>query len=278
MIAEETIQSLRDCELDMLKVFSDVCNKLNLQYFTIGGTLLGAVRHNGFIPWDDDIDVGMFRKDYEKFISEGQALLPRCYFIQTHKSDPQYKGNYAKLRDSRTTFIETVTKNMKINHGVFIDIFPIDYYPDNRFNAKILEFEKKVLTYRIRSDSSFERTTKYSIKAKAMILFSHLCYPNVKKAVETKERLISRNPKSSLVANYCGAWDKKEIVPTEWLSEICYFPFEGMLVPCPKCYDKYLRHIYGDYMQLPPVEKRVTHHYTEVIDLEKPYTEYIKAR
>ena len=113
-------------QLEILKAFIRVCDKHNLEYFLVYGTALGAIRHKGFIPWDDDIDVAMPRKDYEEYIKLQNEYEGTPYFIQTFKTDPCYIYNYAKLRDSSTTFLENAFKNHRINQGVFIDIFPVD--------------------------------------------------------------------------------------------------------------------------------------------------------
>ena len=112
--------------LVILKEFARVCGKHNLRYFLNGGTCLGAIRHKGFIPWDDDVDVMMPREDYEKFLTLQYEYEGTPYFIQSWKSDPRYTYGFAKLRDSSTTFIEDFYRNHRINHGVWIDIFPLD--------------------------------------------------------------------------------------------------------------------------------------------------------
>ena len=112
--------------LVIFKAFAEVCEKHNLSYFLNGGSCLGAIRHKGFIPWDDDIDVMMPREDYEKFLTLQKEYEGTPYFIQCWKTDPHYIYGYAKLRDSSTTFIEDNYVNHRINHGVWIDIFPID--------------------------------------------------------------------------------------------------------------------------------------------------------
>lgn len=143
------IEQLRMAELDLLRVFMSVCDELGLQYFIVQGTLLGAVRHGGFIPWDDDIDVGMLRKDYDILMSKGQTLLPPGYFLQTHENDPGYIHGFGKLRNSNTAFVETTCRYRKMNHGIFIDIFPFDFYPDSRLKRCAFELKKFFLRYRV---------------------------------------------------------------------------------------------------------------------------------
>ena len=128
---DSNLRKVQNAELDILKEFIEICRKINVRYYVIDGTLLGAVRHQGFIPWDDDIDIGMFREDYEKFVALAPQVLPECLFLQTYRTDEEYYRNSGKIRNSNTTMIETVVKDLRMNHGVFIDIFPLDNYPTN---------------------------------------------------------------------------------------------------------------------------------------------------
>lgn len=146
---KEQLEQLKSIELEMLKAFIKACDMLNVKYFLLGGTLLGAVRHKGFIPWDDDIDVGMLREDYEIFIAKGASYLPDNLFIQNVYSDENYTMCFSKIRNNNTTFIESTVSHLKMNHGVFIDIFPLDYYPDEAKKQRELDFKKKIYDIRI---------------------------------------------------------------------------------------------------------------------------------
>lgn len=269
---KEIVMELKKVEIDILKEFVAVCNKLNLRYYLLGGTLLGAVRHQGFIPWDDDIDVGMPREDYEVFIHQGQKLLPEHLFIQTIETDPAYVNTFAKIRNSRTTFVESSSGRKRINHGVFIDVFPLDYYPEEEVAQAQFDSRKKWFARRVGITFSLPQNRTW----KGLLRRTVFCVmmPSLKGTIQGRERLYHSVGKTNLLANHGGAWGKKEIVPAEWYGEGVPVMFEGMQVTAPAEYDKWLTQVYGDYMQLPPVEKRVGHHYTDVIDLERPYTEY----
>ena len=121
ILTEEQMRGLRLKELDLLRAFVGCCEEMGLRYFVVQGTLLGAVRHGGFIPWDDDIDVGLFREDFDRFVHDGQKHLPSSFFVQTCISDPEFPQGFAKVRDSNTTFVETTSRTLKINHGIYID-------------------------------------------------------------------------------------------------------------------------------------------------------------
>ncbi len=266
------LEKLKKCEFQMLKCFKEICDSLNIKYYILGGTLLGAVRHKGFIPWDDDVDVFIPRKDYELFLQKAQELMPKHYFLQTHETDENYPNNFAKLRDSSTTFIEKSCRNIKMNHGVYIDIFPLDYYPVSAYKRILFKIKKRLLTWRI--NTIFD-LGKLSLKTKIATFVSILIYPSRKKAIEKREKLFKSVKTTDMVVNNSGAWLSKEIVPLEWCKDGVMLEFEGLQLRGPTEYDEWLRFVYGDYMKLPPENERIPHHFVEVFDLEKPYTEYI---
>lgn len=269
-LTAQQMESLKQKEIRLLQAFIEVCEKLNLKYYVLGGTLLGAVRHQGFIPWDDDIDLGMLREDYEKFLDCAQAYLPENIFLQNFRTDPQIPYNFSKLRDSNTTFVEDSIRNVQINHGIYIDIFPLDYYPDK--GRKLFSIKEFLMKLRI-ADGFTNKSKKLKVRAARCI--ARVLYPTVSGTIEKRDRMHRSVLSGRCIANHCGAWGKKEIVPAEWYGEGTALTFEGMEVQAPVGYHQWLTQVYGDYMQLPPVEKRIPHHYVAAFDSEKPYTEYL---
>ena len=266
---KEQLIQLKQIELDMLRAFVNVCEQLDLRYYLLGGTLLGAVRHKGFIPWDDDIDVGMPRKDYEIFISEGQTLLPKHLFVQNLHSDPEYPMCFSKIRNSNTAFIESSVAHLNINHGVFIDIFPLDCYPEQETEQKRLRYKLKLCGTRI--NRIYRTNEKKSWKGKFLSAFVLLWCPSLKKAISRREKLYRQVKPSRLLVNHGGAWGAKEIVPQEWYGDGTPVIFEGLKVLAPAQYHNWLTQVYGDYMQLPPPEKRITHNAVRInFDLTGP--------
>lgn len=264
----ENIKKVQNISLKLLQEFIEVCNKMNLRYFVVGGTLLGAVRHKGFIPWDDDIDIGMPRKDYEIFVESAQKYLSPNVFLQSRLSEKKSPFLFSKLRDSNTTFIENGIKHCEINHGVYVDIFPIDgLNKDKLFKYKKAIFKRKIsLLYKSKSK-------KIGIIKKVfkLIPFSfNFCFKNI-------NQLYSKYDfdTSNIVVNYCGAWGDREIMKKEWIEPLIDLDFEGIKVKAPNNYQEYLTHMYGNYMELPPIEKRVSHHGICTIDLEKSYKYYL---
>lgn len=276
---EVNIRELQLVELNILKEFISICKNLNLRYFLAGGSVLGTVRHNGFIPWDDDIDVIMPRKDYETFLEKGQDLMQKKYFLQTYKTDPEYTMGYAKIRNSETTFIEATVQKQNINHGVFIDIFPLDgYNPNRRIKNAINKIQYKL--YNIHIDKSYTTNIKRSIKSHIINAFTDIIYgnKNIVQLLEKKEKIATKYnyDESEYV---CPFFDPVKaplslVFPKNYFGNGVVKKFEGIDVVIPQNYDAFLKQHYGDYMKLPPEEERKPHHYNQIIDLEKSYKYY----
>jgi len=268
-------QKLHQIQLKMLEEFICVCQVLNLKYYALGGTVLGAVRHQGYIPWDDDIDIGMPRTDYEILLAKGPSLINPTYFIQSIHSEKDYPHNFVKIRNNQTTYIEESVKNIKMNHGVYIDIFPLDGVPNGKLAYKVFMFKNRLYSFNIRKafvNNNNSGDKKLSQKL-LILLFKNESYQN---SLSKRENLYKTKSldKSYQIANYGGAWGIKEIMPKEIFGKGKKLKFEHLEITVPEDCDKYLTRLYGDYMTLPPIEKRVTHHCCSVFNLDKPYTDY----
>lgn len=277
-------RQLKQCELAMLQAFKEVCEQLDLKYYLVEGTLLGAVRHQGFIPWDDDIDVAMPRGDYERFLREAPTFLPAHYFVQSLDSEPAYHANFAKIRDCRTTFIESSVKARPINHGVYIDIFPLDYVPRHALARRIVRKANQFCEIRIAQvftlplQSQHKPALMRCIRGAIGKLGARLLFPTLRRAVIVQKSLYMACRQSDRYVNYCSTWRERESMPVAWYGEGVLLSFEGIPMRVPSEYDKWLTQVYGNYMTPPPVEQRVGHHYAEVIDLERPYTAYVRKQ
>ena len=280
----DNIEEIKRIELNILDEFAKVCDKLDVKYFLAYGTMIGAIRHKGFIPWDDDIDVVMMREDYEKFINQAQALLPENLFLQNYKTDKNFLLQYSKIRDNNTTFIEQSQCKLDINHGIFIDIFPLDYcYDANdktkklfkriKFKCSLLSPFFSPITDR-ENGYGFAKKTILKLKRMVQRILFALLYgskKNTGKLLEDIDKIKMSVPKGKNVSVFDGFIVENK----DWFNECAEYEFEGKKYIGVKDYHSYLTQIYGDYMQLPPEEKCVPQHYTTIIDTGKSYKEYI---
>lgn len=239
-------------ELDMLYKFMNICNKHNLKWWVDGGTLLGAVRHKGFIPWDDDIDVFMLREDYDKFIDIAKTEITGNYFLQTDWTDDTWFC-HAKMRRTDTTAIldKDLSAKFNFNQGIFIDIFPFDNVPDNEIEYNFFMNELYLIKTEMLSLRSrwwlYERNNEELYK-RCLVL---------RDEYESKRRKYN-NIKCSQVANL----GLPSIIPDvrKKISELnayTYITFEMLTVPVPGGYDSILKRLYGDYME--PVKGTSNH-------------------
>lgn len=259
-------QMVQEVELDILTKFAEACDKLGLTYFLDGGTLLGAVRHEGFIPWDDDVDVGMPRKDYEEFLKHGQVLLGDDYFLQTTKTDPAYPGLFAKIRKNGTRFIEWNQRNLKMNKGIYIDIFPYDKLPMEGRREYADAMRKLTKQYLIRSIpdrcAHNDGTLKWWVIAIARRLEHYVyCLRSKKKLAEKIDREFVKYNDEEFEEDYCTC---HAFLYPIWLRESMIYPvkkigFCGKEFSAPIDHDTYLKEMYGDYMKIPPKEERIGH-------------------
>lgn len=270
------MNDLQKLEFNMLKEVIQICDKLKLKYYLICGSALGAVKYDGFIPWDDDMDIGLLRDDYEMFIANAQSMLPAYLFLQNNKTDPEYPQIFSKIRDCRTTYIEKSVAGLSINHGVYIDVFPLDGYP---LDEKLQVFvERKKLIYQKKLSCVFDLPR--NAKAKLGMYMRRILgyHKKVVTIVGKYTDVISQYSvnDSKFICNH-GNWQGKlEYAPREQYGDGAWATFEGLKVRIPEKYDEYLTQKYGDWRADLPAEQQVGHHYAEVIDLERPYTDYIE--
>ena len=258
------IDEMKRIEVDILRQVVKMCTNHGLKYYIVGGTLLGAVRHHGFIPWDDDIDIALPRPDYEKLEHICRRELPPRYKFINFKDDPRLPYNFSKVIDTQTVLIEEVRKASQVRLGVYVDIFPFDGVPRNRL-AKAVHMQSIRLLQTLLLLSSLDISAKKRSLSKRIILKLVqflLCLPVLKSAHWALERLASRYDidSSGEICNYMGAWGSREVFPCEWLGEGVTLSFEGLLLNGVSRYDEYLTQLYGDYLSLPPPDQRRSHH------------------
>lgn len=274
------LNQVQEIELEILQKFHSICEKHNLVYFLDAGTLLGAVRHKGFIPWDDDIDVGMPRNDYEKFLKIAQNELGDKYFLQNRKTDKNYPFNFSKIRKNNTSFVEWGLRNVKMHHGIYIDIFPYDILPienQEEYMRECLYLDKQFLRKFV---PDLMREKEPGMKGflknlyKKTIYFLYKFIPEKmldKKAKQLFTKYNNLDYKDKIYA--CHSFRDFYKFEGNIIFPISKVNFEGYKFNAPHDTDKFLRKFYDDYMQLPPKDQRQGHS-PYLIDVNKEYNVY----
>lgn len=256
---EISFEEAKKVELDILVDIARFCDEHNLRYYLAYGTLIGAIRHKGFIPWDDDIDITMPREDYNEFLrtynQEG-----KIYRVINPREDIACHS-FAKVIDTRTVKIEPMVA-YKENLGIDVDIFPLDGMPDDKetydkWYSELYRIYEKMTIKNLNRAYYPRLATRLKLQAK------QLFYPSRRRLLDKAKALHEQYPyeKSAFVGSMESEWNwKGNRNKKELYAEAVEVDFEGLKFKAPVGYDAILRGIYGDYMQLPPEEKRVTHH------------------
>lgn len=251
--------------LDMLKWFQNFCKQNNISYYAVGGTMLGAIRHNGFIPWDDDIDVGIPRKDFEHMLEISKLL--KCgvdrYIIESFENgNDDFEYAYAKVYDTQTTLVENRKK--KQIRGIFIDVFPLDGIGESKKEAlknfKPIKYRLDLLALKscgIRKGRSFYK----NIAVSAAVLLPDRLY-GTHKIIGQITDLCKKHDfeKCAFVGNLVGNWREKEIMERDNFGVARAYPFEDTVIMGVENYDAYLTCLYGNWKQLPLPEKQISNH------------------
>ena len=266
-------------ELDLLKKFADVCEANGLRYFMDGGTLLGATRHKGFIPWDDDVDVNMPRKDYNRLLEIAGDVFQEPYCLQTTLSVPGFFRAHAQLRNSSTTGV--IVKDMnkeQINKGIWLDIFILDNIPDGYLAKRRQKrrVEKTMLLLKM----------KYNIPpdGKARGYYRHHSFEELYSYFDKKVLGGYQDKDTKWFGNMTIRWQSNWMWPKSYFQSYCYLPFECLSLRAPLFYHEVMERQYGkDYMEFPegyrdfPIEPGLgtgSTHGSTFFDPNTPYREY----
>ena len=266
MRKELLISQIKQIQLNILLKVADFCKENNINYFLTAGTLIGALRHKGFIPWDDDIDIVMLRDDYNKFISIFNKVSEEKNIKVFSPNDKNYPYTYAKVSDTRTMLIENKYLSKIFELGINIDVFPLDYLTDD-FNSS-LKFLKKIYKYNsilelkqisLDKKRSFYKQLSIIVIQFVLKIFSY-------KWLINKINVLAQKNINNEGSKYIGqivikAKGEKEILERSWFAKAVDVTFEKNLFKAPIGYDAYMKRLFGNYMQLPPKEKQITHHY-----------------
>lgn len=268
---QEKLTKLHEVQLELLIEFDRICKDHNLVYQLYSGTLLGAVRHKGFIPWDDDLDVCMLRDDYEKFLMIYKSNQTANYFLQTHKTDEKYVHSFARLQKNGTTLVQKQWTHTGMSSKIFIDIFPLDDVNPNSLFGKLqyhLVYQFKRIKRIRRSNDAWLQTTK-SGKLKRVLQKPLKMLPmHWFNSIETlfMTMLNGKEKQVSLLTDGGKETYLPYMVEKDTFYNVTNIEFEGHEFLAPANYEEILSRNFGDFMELPPEDKRSPHH--GIIELE----------
>lgn len=261
--------------LDIVKDIDKLCRENNIEYYILYGSALGAIRHKGFIPWDDDFDIGMTYDNYKKFLNVCEKKLDKNkYYVQTYEKEKNYYLSFAKIRDITTTLIEESNKNIDIIRSVYVDVFPLVGVPNNKYKENILKINRafmlsannNIINNKLLS-GIFKVILKIFGKEKILNYTTKRCF---KYKVSESDYLVSITDGDGYTQNKL----KKEV-----FGKPKYVPFEDTMLPVPEDADTYLKNIYGDYMKIPSKKQiKAREHTPYFLDFNLPYDEYKKRQ
>ena len=258
MQEDNNLRTLQLVELKILLEIKRVCEIHNINYFLIGGTLLGTIRHQGFIPWDDDIDIGMLRQDYDRF----QEVFPKVskteYSFETYNTDKGWAATFGKVRLRNTRYRETACEDVLENNGIWVDVFPFDNIPNDNWRKQcqnlIINIIESTLWFKYRYQ--YQKSPRFIGRVYqngCKILSFIIPKPYL---LKSREFIVQKYNKHT--TEYIKNWPFKA-AKREYFNELTELPFETVLFPVPKMYHEYLTSFYGDYMRIPPENERPKH-------------------
>lgn len=270
-LTDDQIRALRRAQVELLVEFDRVCKANDLEYFALYGTALGAVRHGGFIPWDDDLDVGMVRSDYDRMTQIINDELGDRFHFQTVRSDPHYGCMFGKLRTVDTRCVDRISFGSPQRGGIFMDVFPLDIKATRRW----ARFEQRMMRYigfrllYLKAGYLFMRGTSLlsrTIQLIARVTIRFIPRRLIIAVMERHSRLGGDEPAAEYVSLYGGYVYDRDTIDPDWIHPLTYVPFEDVTIPMFANSEAYLTQIYDDFRQLPPVEQQVGHH--ELVELD----------
>lgn len=269
----DELRKLQLIELDIMKLFSQVCDKYNLRYYLVGGTMLGAIRHNGFIPWDDDMDVGMPRPDYERFLNVIRKELPDSYDFLNYKQNREYNRYFSRIINTKVK-IYNASNTKTIVENAWLDIFPFDGMPDRDIARKVHFWHMTAIRFFYHA-SCFEELVNLNRPGRAWYLQAAIKFLEIThlgrnldthKIMYRLEKGLSKYSydESHYMVSFFGAYMLKEIVDKKWLGDGKKYKFETLELNGPVEYDRFLSHFYGDYMKTPSDNDKDKHNIKKI--------------
>ena len=273
MMDDKILRQLQLTQLEILKVFDRFCREHDLKYSLYAGSMLGMIRHKGFIPWDDDLDVCMSRAEYDRFIQLWAQEPPQGYILQNKENSPGFWQSFTKIRKDHTTFLQEEREAGKYHTGIFLDVFPLDRMPDGKWDRMI--FKWHCMQYQLLTRGFVPSKAGKLMQLGSAVILS--CTPakkreRVRRRVLKKITQYNKNNNLEIAAIETMASLRKPFA-ADMLDNYVELPFEDGTFMCFAGWDDHLRRKFGDYMQLPPEEEREWRHHPIVIDFERNYEE-----
>lgn len=279
-LSPEGLRKLQLTTLEMIVEVDRICRKHHIQYSLDGGTLLGAVRHHGFIPWDDDADIIFTRHEYARFCRVCKKELDEeRFFLQDYRTDPEYRWGYAKLRRKGTEFIRSGQEHMRYRTGIYIDVFVVDHVPDQDLARKLYYGICFCLRKILYAELGMETADQGWLRGLYRILYripKNTCF-----CIRNRLAAACNRYDTDLVSHLLYPYPARACkygVPAHCFQKYIEMEFEGMQFSIFEEYDEYLSLLYGDYMQYPPIEEQVGHTDASKIEFLEITLEEIQER
>ena len=273
------LRELQKLELEIAKEIKRICDENGIDYFIIGGTLLGAVRHEGFIPWDDDMDIGMTIENYNRFLEIATRQLDSRFFLQTNISDPNYYNVFAKVRLNRTHMLEKVTENLDIHNGIFVDIFPYDAASERVAHSKAYMTMLQLLgkTSLLKHGYNLNGITEKRTSRIVNLMLKYLPVPvkQIDKILYARFQSHDNKHKQEYYIERDGMFKGNFVFSKKYFDTLEELSFEGIKFKAPTDYVEYLRDAYGEFMKLPPADEREKGHSVRDVILDNSFENYI---
>lgn len=264
-LSQEQLRKVQLTELELLKEVDRICKKCDINYNIIAGTLLGAVRHKGFIPWDDDADVAFLREEYEKFRKACEKELNHeKYYFQDHRNTKGYRWGYGKLRKKDTIFLRENQEHMPYEQGVFIDIFPLDNVPENRILRVINNFHCFLIRKIFWSEVG-KITAPSKVKRVWFVIVNKIFGDRVYRHYDKLVNKLNRKPSKWVRTLAFPTANKQYGYLKRWYETSQSIVFEDCMLDTMENYDEYLTFKFGDYMELPPEKERKVHPVSKIV-------------